>query len=554
VDGVADRAAGLRRLSDERFDVLVVGAGATGAATARDAALRGLRVALVDRGDFGGETSAHSSKLIHGGIRYLEQGHLALVVEALRERRRLMTAAPHLCRPVEFLFPAFRRQSPSLLKLSVGVALYDALALWRPPVKSRRLDPGELHELAPLLRTTDLAGALSYIDCQTDDTRLVLENVLDAERAGALVLSRIDVAPPGPRGGQGHRLGARDRETGQPLDIRAQAVVNATGPFSDAFRGGRPALRPTLGVHLVVDGRRLPTRGRAFVITSPRDRRVMFVLPDGLRTVVGTTDTDFQPRPGQPVGPDDDVRARGADVAYLLEAANHAFPGAALKPEDVLSTYAGLRPLLASDADSPSSTSREHAIWLDDRGVLTVAGGKLTTMRSMAEETVDRLIQVLGDRGFDAPLRPCTTQRRPLPGGEGLDLQASTALPALHELSEDVRLHLLASYGVRAHSVMALAASLGPDGLHRRLVAELPYLVAEVLYVIRHELARDVEDVLRRRLPLFRTDRDQGLGCVESVANLLETELGWSTGHRNASVQAYRAAVERSRRWRSELS
>jgi glycerol-3-phosphate dehydrogenase len=553
VDGVADRAAGLRRLTDERFDVLVVGAGATGAATARDAALRGLRVALVDRCDFGGETSAHSSKLIHGGIRYLEQGHLPLVFEALRERRRLMAAAPHLCRPVEFLFPAYRRRSPSLLKLSVGVALYDALALWRPPVKSRRVDATELRELAPLLRSQDLSGALSYVDCQTDDTRLVLENVLDAERAGALVLSRVEVDAPGPRRGHEHRLDAHDWETGRPLAIRARAVVNATGPFSDAFRGGRPALRPTLGVHLVVDGRRLPTGGRAFVITSPRDRRVMFVLPDGLRTVVGTTDTDFQPHPGRPVGPDDEIRARGTDITYLLEAANHAFPGAALGPADVLSTYAGLRPLLASHADSPSTTSREHAIWLDDRGVLTVAGGKLTTMRSMGEETVDRLIEVLRDRGFDASLRPCSTQRRPLPGGEGMDVQVSTALPTLHELSEDVRLHLLSSYGMRAPSVMALAATLGPEGLHRRLVAELPYLVAEVLFAVRHEHARSVEDVLRRRLPLFRTDRDQGLGCVESVASVLETELAWSADRRQASVKAYRAAVEGSRRWRAEL-
>jgi glycerol-3-phosphate dehydrogenase len=545
----------MRRLTDERFDVLVVGAGATGAATARDAALRGLRVALVDRCDFGGETSAHSSKLIHGGIRYLEQGHLPLVFEALRERRRLMAAAPHLCRPVEFLFPAYRGHSPSLLKLSVGVALYDALALWRPPVKSRRVDPDELHELAPLLRANGLAGALSYIDCQTDDTRLVLENVLDAERAGALVLSRVEVAPPGPRRGHEHHLGARDRETGHALTVRARAVVNATGPFSDAFRNsGDRTLRPTLGVHLVVDGRRLPTGGRAFVITSPRDRRVMFVLPDGLRTVVGTTDTDFQPHPGRPVGPDDEIRARGTDITYLLEAANHAFPGAALGPDDVLSTYAGLRPLLASDADSPSTTSREHAIWLDDRGVLTVAGGKLTTMRSMGEQAVDRLIEVLRDRGFDAPLRPCSTQRRPLPGGEGMDVQVSTALPTLHELSEDVRLHLLSSYGMRAPSVMALAATLGPDGLHRRLVAELPYLVAEVLFAVRHEHARSVEDVLRRRLPLFRTDRDQGLGCVESVASVIETELAWDARQRVASVRAYRAAVDESRRWRDELN
>jgi glycerol-3-phosphate dehydrogenase len=551
--GTGDRAAALRRLTDQRFDVLVVGAGATGAATARDAALRGLRVALCDRGDFGGETSAHSSKLIHGGIRYLEQGHLPLVFEALRERRRLMSTAPHLCRPVEFVFPVYRGEDPSLLKLSVGVALYDALALWRPPVSSRRLAPAQLSELAPLLRTPGLRGAVAYVDCQTDDTRLVLENVLDAEAAGALALSRLEIAPPTPRRGRDQLLEAHDRESGRRLTIRARAVVNATGPFSDAFRGRGRALRPTLGVHIVVDARRLPTDGRAFVIRSPRDHRVMFVLPDGLRTVVGTTDTDWPPG-DRPVSPDDDIRAHPADVAYLLEAANHAFPGARLEPADVLSTYAGLRPLLVSDARDPSATSREHAIWVDERGVLTVAGGKLTTMRSMGEETVDRLLQLLRDRGYDEPVRPCVTRTRPLPGGRDREPPETgqPAPPPLHELSEDVRRHLQAAYGSRARQVMSLALTMGPEGLHRRLVPELPCLTAEVLFAIRHEHARDVEDVLRRRLPIFRLDREQGLGCAPAVADLLSAELGWDARRRDRSLQDYQAAVERSRCWRNE--
>jgi glycerol-3-phosphate dehydrogenase len=545
------RSATLARLADGVFDVLVVGGGATGASVARDAALRGLEVALCDRGDFGGETSGQSSKLIHGGLRYLEHGHLHLVFEALAERRRLMSTAPHLCRPVEFLFPAYRGIDPSLWKLTVGVALYDALALFRPPAHSRRLDPGEVHGLAPELRQEGLRGAIGYIDCQTDDARLVLENVLDAEAAGATVASYVEIEPPASRRGELHPVMARDRDSGTRFPVRARAILNATGPFSDAFRGGAPVLRPTLGVHLVVDAARLPTHGRAFVLRSPRDHRVMFVLPAGARTVVGTTDTDWPDGDGAGPRPGDEIRARGEDVGYLLETADHAFPALQLQAQDVLSTFSGLRPLLASDASDPSSTSREHAIWVDAQGVLTVAGGKLTTMRRMGEEAVDRLIELLRGRGVDRPLLPCGTRDRPLPGAVGWTTGEAATLSALHELGDDVRQHLLDSYGVRARQVVALAAE-GDESLRRRLAPDLPHLTAEVVYAARHEHACEVEDVLCRRVPLFRLDRDQGLGCAGLVAQILAAELGWSPAREKRSVRAYRALVERSRRWRSE--
>jgi len=328
-------------------------------------------------------------------------------------------------------------------------------------------------------------------------------------------------------------------------------VLNATGPFSDAFRGGAPVLRPTLGVHAVVDAARLPTGGRAFVLRSPRDQRVMFVLPAGARTMIGTTDTDW-PDPERGPHPGDEIRARGEDVEYLLESAGHAFPSVGLGPQDVLSTFSGLRPLLASDAADPSATSREHAIWVDPHGVLTVAGGKLTTMRRMGEQAVDQLIDVLRGRGLDRPLLPCATRDRALPGAVGLTAGEPSTLASLHELGDDVREHLLASYGVRARQIVALAAE--DERLGRRLVPDMPHLWAEVLYAARYEHATEVEDVLCRRVPLHRLDRDQGLACAGMVGQILGEELHWSPAREKRSVRTYRAMVDRSRRWRSEYA
>jgi glycerol-3-phosphate dehydrogenase len=540
------RAAAVERLAHETFDVLIVGAGATGAAVARDAALRGLRVALCDRGDFASATSSQSSKLLHGGLRYLQYGDLRLVFEALAERHRMMATAPHLCRPVEFVFPAYAGLAPSLPLLHAGVALYDALALWRPPAGSRRVDPAELRADLPLLRTAGLAGAIVYTDCQTDDARLVLETALDAERAGAVIASYVEIEPPGPRRAYLHAVAAVDRLTGARLSIRTHAIVNATGPFSDAFRGGARLLRPTLGVHIVVAADRLPTRGRAVVLRSPRDGRLVFALPAGARTFVGTTDTDFIP-PGRSIGapsPDDDIEARAADVDYLVETVRHAFPATALGRGDVLSTWAGLRPLVApASAGAPSSTSREHEIVLDGRGLLTIAGGKLTTMRSMAEEAVDLLVDRLRAHGLDRPLAACTTRTRPLPGAGA----AGEGLPAGVEAGEDVRDHLLRTYGARAPQVLALA--LARPSLVGRLSPDLPYLAAEIVFAVRDDRACTLVDVLRRRVPLFRDAMDQGLGTLETAADLVAAELGWGTERRAVEIRAYTRARAASRRW-----
>jgi glycerol-3-phosphate dehydrogenase len=297
----------------------------------------------------------------------------------------------------------------------------------------------------------------------------------------------------------------------------------------------------------VFDAARVPHGGRALVLRAPQDNRLYFVLPAGARTVVGTTDTDWEPAGGAARSPrlGDEIRARRADVAYLLEATNHAFPPAELGPDDVISTFAALRPLVAAPAHSASATSREHEVVREPDGVLTVAGGKLTTLRRMAEEVVDRVADMLRDAGREGAIGPCVTADRPLPGGgpppESLDDR---------ELAPDVRRHLGAAYGARAGRVLTILDE-HPD-LARRIDDELPYLWAEVVHAARHEHALDVSDALSRRVPIFREARDQGLGAAPRTAALLGDELGWSAERRRRAVDDYAAAVALSRRWRED--
>jgi glycerol-3-phosphate dehydrogenase len=547
-EGDGNRAATLARLCSRPFELLVVGGGATGAAVARDAARRGLEVALCDAGDYAGQTSSNSSKLIHGGLRYLQYGDLPLVFEGLSERGRLMRIAPHLCRPIEFLFPGYRGERPGLATLGAGIALYNALALWRPPASSRHVDAHEVYQLAPALRSAGLEGAQIYVDCQTDDARLVLENVLDAEAAGAACANHLFVEEI-ERDRRGRARGARviDRETGARFQIQARLVASATGPFTDGFLAGARRLRPTLGVHLVFDAGRIPHGGRAIVLRSPRDNRLFFVLPAGARTIVGTTDTDFAPveDPGRAPRVGDEIRARGADVAYLVEAVRHAFPSLALGPGDVLSTYAGLRPLLAANAQSPSETSREHEISRGPDGILAIAGGKLTTNRRMAKEAVDKIVETLRAEGLERALDPCTTAARALPGGGPLP----TALGA-HEFAADVAARITGAYGARAGELLAILDE-APE-LGARIDPDLGYLWAEVVQAARHEHARDLDDALARRVPIFRDARDQGLGVAGRAAALLGAELGWDGARQAREVEKFRATVDLSRRWRTE--
>ncbi|MGA9837821.1 MAG: glycerol-3-phosphate dehydrogenase/oxidase, partial [Gemmatimonadaceae bacterium] len=381
------------------FDLLVVGGGITGAGIARDAALRGFQVLLVDRNDFASGTSSRSSRLIHGGLRYLEHGQLKLVFEASSERRRLLRLAPHLVHPLRFVWPVYVGARVPYWKVLAGVTLYDALAMFHNVHRHQRLSVAAVQDEEPRLASDGLEGGVSYYDAATDDARLTLANVLDAERAGAVVLNHVAVDAFALA--RGRAVGAHlvDRLTGDAVDVLARATVNATGPWSDDVRklegaADRPRVRGSKGTHILVPRDRVGNTA-ALTLLSPTDGRVMFALPAGAFTVFGTTDTFTSARP-------DEVRASEDDVAYLLRAANTFFPAAHLGRSDVVSAWAGIRPLVATTADSPNAASREHAIQVTPAGVVTITGGKLTTYRIMAAQVVDVAARRIGGG------RPCT--------------------------------------------------------------------------------------------------------------------------------------------------
>jgi glycerol-3-phosphate dehydrogenase len=542
-----------------QVDVLVIGGGVTGAGIARDAAQRGLKVALVEQHDLAFGTSSRSSKLVHGGLRYLEQGELGLVFEAVSERRILLDIAPHLVHPLAFLFPVFRSSRQPLWKIASGMWLYDGLSLFRSPKIHTTLSPADVERQEPALRQQDLKGAPLFYDCSTDDARITLENAVDAARTGAIVVTRAKAVGFLRDGGRLSGAVIEDTRTGERKEIRAHAIVNATGPWTDATlaldeaAGTGPLLRPTKGVHVVIDAARLPVK-HAVVCFHPDDGRVLFAIPWGEHAYLGTTDTDHE---GDPAA----VAATRDDVDYLLQAANAYFPDAHLVPADVISTWAGLRPLMAppsKEGVSESSVSREHQIVVGHDGLVTIAGGKLTTYRRMAAEVVDTVVKLLrlADR-LPGRLEAAHTDTEPLPGAVGWpeDDDVTSLVARVQEIGgepvdEAIAAHLVRVYGTRAIDVARLVRR--EPALGARLVPDRPEILAQVDWSVKEELAAEVDDVLVRRTQLFYRDRDQGLGCAEVVGRRMATLLGWDDARTARSVEAYRGVVALSRRWRTE--
>ncbi|HUS65931.1 MAG TPA: glycerol-3-phosphate dehydrogenase/oxidase [Kofleriaceae bacterium] len=538
------------------FDIVVLGGGITGAGIARDAALRGLRVALFEKGDFGSGTSSKSSKLIHGGLRYLEQGEIGLVFESVSERRVQEQMAPHIVRPLPFLVPIFDGDRVGLETMNIGLWIYDTLALFRTPGLHKTHRGDKAHELEPSLRREGLRGAIEYFDCITDDARLVLENILDARAAGADCRNHHEIVAVERKRGAVDAVVVRPVLGGPDERIATRSVVVAAGPWTDrvaeqlGFAGERPILRPTKGVHLVFRRDVLPLE-RAITVISPLDKRVMFAIPWRERLVLGTTDTDF-------AGSPDEVWADAADCAYLCESANRTFPAAHFTPEGVIATWAGLRPLIHEDAETASDVSREHQIYVRDDGVLVIAGGKLTTYRLMAKEAVRAAVRWLRDTDSDlfedrAIVRP-RTKTRPLPGAVGLEVASLAGVKRLavslaeRGVAPGTAQHLAGVYGARAGAVAELMRA--DPGLAEPMQPDLPYVWAEVVFAVEQDLARTVEDVLGRRVPLMLVGLDQGLDVAERTADLLGARLGWTPAERERQLAHYRQHVTDSRRFR----
>lgn len=544
---LAERSRALDRLAHDRFDAVVVGGGITGAGVLLDAAARGLRVALVERADFASGTSSRSSKLIHGGLRYLDQREFRLVYEALAERQVLLHNAPHLVHPQPFLFPIFargegeaRRHAARALARAIGTALwlYDVTGGLRIGKRHRRVRTARVLEMFPALDPSRMASAYLYYDARTDDARLTLAIVETAvHRFGAPAVNYTAAVGVDKTAGRVSALRVRDELGGREVAVRAPVVVNAGGVWADAVRtldeGSDPGtIRPAKGVHVTLPRSKLPLNVAA-VLPVPGERRSIFVLPWEDKVYAGTTDTDYEGTLDEPV-------CTAEEVDYLLSAVN-AWVREPLSPADVLGTWAGLRPLVRdATSERTADLSRRHAVSVSGSGVVTVTGGKLTTYRRMAEDAVDAVFDVLGRK---APRSP--TRRLALHGADGADALRGPAAARRLGVDETLLDHLVDRYGAHARAVAKLATER-PD-LGKPLVPGLPYLRAEAAYAARWELAATLEDVLARRTRALLLDREAAAAAAPSVAKLLAPELHWDDAERDRQVEAFLALVENLR-------
>lgn len=518
------RAANLERMRREVFDLAVIGGGVTGAGVALDAASRGLSVALIEKRDFASGTSSKSSKLIHGGLRYLEQFHVGLVRESLHERAVLSRIAPHLSKPLEFLVPLYSsgERSPlgtNKLKLAAGLWLYDLLAGRRNIGRHRWLSREAALDEAPALESRGLRGAFVYYDCLTDDARLVIEVIKAAAAFGALVANYVSA--------RGFRreddvslVELEDSIDAGSFELRARVVVNATGVWSDEVSRLCEAtapkrLRPSKGIHVIVPAERLRNR-TAVLVPSLGENRFLFVIPWQGHTLIGTTDTDYQ-------GSLDEPRAEVEEVARIMQSASRAFPQAQLSTNDVISTFAGLRPLIAADQQSTKELSRKEEIFEDKLGLITITGGKLTTWRRMAERVVDLVCGRL--ETLEGACRPTShrsvTEHIQLAGGTTPGEARTKAQRDASEFSVDIATveHLMATYGGNYRVILELTRE--SEELRMTLTDGLPHIGAEAVYAARYEMSVTVEDFLSRRTRIDLLAPDHGRSCAMSVARLI---------------------------------
>lgn len=521
-----ERDLDLMRTSD--LDVVVIGAGVTGTGVALDAASRGLSVALVEQRDYASGTSSRSSKLFHGGLRYLEQLNFRLVKEALAERNLMLTQiCPHLSRPVSFLYP-LKHRFWERLYVGAGVALYDVLASMasNPLPRHSHVWKKDLSRLAPAIDTDSAHGALRYWDVLVDDARHTMTVARTAAAHGALLATSTRVVGMTSEGGPVD-VDLVDLESGDAFFIRAKAVINASGVWTDEIQSllGDDArdVKPSKGIHLVVPRERIRSETGMILRT---DASVLFVIPWGEHWIVGTTDTPWDLGLAHPA-------ASRSDIDYLLKWVNTVLVEP-LTREDVVGVYAGLRPLLTGESEETSKLSREHAVIDDGQGLITVAGGKYTTYRVMAADAVDALGPYLGD------LEPSRTERVPLIGANGYEDVRDTAPPT--GMSGQQYERLLGRYGSKVSDLLAMMEA--DPSLSERVVPDAPYLRAEIRYAVTHEGALHLDDVLTRRTRLSIETRHRGLEAAEETARIAGGHLGWDRADIERELRHYRARVE----------
>jgi glycerol-3-phosphate dehydrogenase len=544
------RADAIEAIAGQRFEVVVIGGGITGAGVALDAASRGYSVALLERGDYAVGTSSRSSKMVHGGLRYLQNFDLGLVREALLERQLMVQLAPHLVYPTPFLVAALGEERRDR-KLGLGLNMYDVMATTRvgrsrremrsskdedegfywSPDRHRTIGRDEVLEMVPALAARDPKDAYMFYDCQTDDVRLVLTILGEAERFGAVMLNGAEVTEVLAADGRATGVAFVEAESGERIEVAAEHVVNATGVFADQIRPAEllgeedvPRIAPSRGTHVILDQADL-SMGRAACIVPAGEGRMIFALPWYGRTLIGTTDNDYEgdtihPQPG------------GEDVGYLLAAVNEFF-GTSLTQSDLVGAYAGVRPLISSgDPRKSVDISRKAELYETSSGMLTITGGKLTTWRRMAKQTVDRLVEREGREA------PCHTAEIPL----GMEARSGD-LEAPEGVGEESVAQLAFRYGHAARAVLDLAWK--DSKLARPIVPGRPDLLAEVAIAARREQARCVADVLlrRTRLGILAAPQLRDGTAARAVAEVLGAELGWSRRRIKREAEAWPQAA-----------
>ena len=530
------RSAALKALSTEEFDVLVIGGGINGVGIALDAASRGLSVALVESRDFASGTSSKSSKLIHGGLRYLEQYDFKLVREALNERELMVsTLSPHLVKPVSFLYP-LQEKLKERTYVGAGMALYDALRGFKRALPwHKHLSQKRISEIAPSLRLDVITGGYQYFDAQVDDARHTMSIARTAAKYGAIITTRTSCKELIMNGKKVTGAIIEDEETGSTIKVRSKTTIMAAGVWTDPLYeqfGLKPgyAVRMSKGAHIVVPGNAIKSETGVIIKT---EISVLFIIPWGDKWIVGTTDTDYDESREEPLATSD-------DVTYILNQANRVLEPK-LRREQVIGVFAGLRPLVSTDPDSPTTKlSREHVVDSPAHGFVSIAGGKYTTYRVMSEDAVNEAINHMRKIVPDS-----VTETLAIIGAEGYSVLMNQ-IPRLaqkYEIHESSVEHLLNRYGSLIDEVLEPARS--DAELFQEVIPNLPYLKAEILYAVTHEGALSIDDVFSRRTRIAFEAPDQGLSVIDNVADLIAPHLGWSATQKTASIQEYRAIVER---------
>lgn len=539
------RAEAMAQLANDEFDILVIGGGINGVGIALDAASRGLQVALVETADFAAGTSSKSSKLIHGGLRYLEQYDFKLVREALNERELMVsTLSPHLVKPVSFLYP-LQEKLKERTYVGAGMALYDALRGFKRALPwHKHLTQKKISEIAPSLRLDVVTGGYQYFDAQVDDARHTMTIARTAAKYGAVITTRTRVEELIKSGKAVTGAVVRDLDSDEVIKVKAKSTIMAAGVWTDPLHekfGIKPgyAVRMSKGAHIVVPGEAIKSETGVIIKT---DVSVLFIIPWGGQWIVGTTDTDYDQSREEPL-------ASAEDVNYIINQANRVLEPK-LRHDQVVGVFAGLRPLVSTDPDSPTTKlSREHVVDAPTKGFVSIAGGKYTTYRVMAEDAVNEAINHLRRIVPDS-----TTETLAIIGAEGYSVLMNQ-IPRLaikYGVSESVIEHLLNRYGSLIDELLFPAQE--NVELLEPITPDLLYLKAEIVYAATHEGARSIDDVLSRRTRIAFEAKDQGLSVLNEVADLIAPHLGWKKADKNASIKEYQELVARQNEMLASLT